>query len=155
MPWRHTGEWHCPIIFVSALETGKWLLPCPGRYIPGNIASGIHWIGDRLGLRAGTYPIQKTINLPLWELNPGRPASRYTDWAILTHNCYIIITIYYMRNYMLTYNITLLDLSGNSLLVRNPKIYYRVRRSPIAGTLSWTKWLLHCRSNYYPNLICW
>jgi hypothetical protein len=35
-----------PSFLTSALDGGEWLASRPGRFIPGEIAAGSHWIGD-------------------------------------------------------------------------------------------------------------
>jgi hypothetical protein len=45
------------------------------------IAPGTHWIGGWVGPRVGLDAMKRQI-FDCQEANPGRPARRYTDWAI-------------------------------------------------------------------------
>jgi hypothetical protein len=42
-----------PPFLTSALDGGDWSASCPRRFIPKEIASGIHWIGRCVDPRAG------------------------------------------------------------------------------------------------------
>jgi hypothetical protein len=59
-------------------------LHAPGALPPGERAPGSHWIGGWIGPRAGLDAVEKRKSLHCRESNPGRPARRYTDWAIPT-----------------------------------------------------------------------
>jgi hypothetical protein len=56
----------------------------PAALPPGKEHAGKHLIGGWVGLRAGLGAVEcrKKIPCPCRESNPGRPARRYTDWAI-------------------------------------------------------------------------
>jgi hypothetical protein len=41
------------IFLASVLAEGEWSALCPGRFIPGENAPGIHWIGGWVDQRAG------------------------------------------------------------------------------------------------------
>jgi hypothetical protein len=74
-----------------ALVGGEWSASRPCRFIPGETAPGTHWIGGWVGPRAGLDYVEKRKFLTLLglELRPSvvQPvASRYTDWAIPTHD---------------------------------------------------------------------
>jgi hypothetical protein len=62
---------------TSALVGGEWSASSPGRFTPGERASGTHWIGSWVGLRAGLDDMEKIQFFTLPELEPrpfGRPA---------------------------------------------------------------------------------
>jgi hypothetical protein len=42
-----------PSFSVSAPDGGQWSASRPGCFIPGERVPGIHWIGGRVGPRAG------------------------------------------------------------------------------------------------------
>jgi hypothetical protein len=66
------------IFLTSAVAGGEWSASRPGRFTPGERASGTHWIGGWVDLpRAGldTAKKRKFLTLPGLELRPlGRPA---------------------------------------------------------------------------------
>jgi hypothetical protein len=57
---------------TSALDGGEWSASCPGRYTPGERASGAHWIGGLVGPRTGLdeEKKRKILLLPGFELRP-------------------------------------------------------------------------------------
>jgi hypothetical protein len=72
------------IFLISVLAGGEQSVSRPGRFTPGERAAGTRLIGGCVNLRAG-LDMEKWIFLPpprleLWPF--GRPASRYTDYAI-------------------------------------------------------------------------
>jgi hypothetical protein len=70
-----------PPFLSSALDWGEWSASCPGRFTPGKIAPGTHWIGGWVGPITGLDSVDKKEILPLPEI-ANRPYSRrYTDWA--------------------------------------------------------------------------
>jgi hypothetical protein len=63
--------------FTSALVGGEWSASSAGRFTPGEIALGTHWIGDWMVLRIGLDDVDKEtfLNLSGLELRSlGRPA---------------------------------------------------------------------------------
>jgi hypothetical protein len=65
------------IFLTSALVGGEWSTSRPGRFTPGEIAPGTHWIVGLVDLRAGLDDLEKRkfLTLPGLELRPlGRPA---------------------------------------------------------------------------------
>jgi hypothetical protein len=65
------------IFLTSALVGGECSASRPGRFSPGEIAPGTHWIGGWVGPRAGLDDVQKRkfLTLPGLELPPlDRPA---------------------------------------------------------------------------------
>jgi hypothetical protein len=65
------------IFLTSALAGGEWSTSRPGRFNPGESASGTHWIGGCVDPRAGLDDVEKKrfLTLPRFELRPlGRPA---------------------------------------------------------------------------------
>jgi hypothetical protein len=76
------------IFLTSALVGGEWWPSRPGRFTPGERASGTHWLGGWVDLRAGLDDLEKRqfLTLPGLELRPlGRlttVASRYIEYAI-------------------------------------------------------------------------
>jgi hypothetical protein len=64
---------HCSV-FVTAVQE---ITSRRGRFTPGERASGTHWIGGWVDLRAGLDDLEKRkfLTLPRLELRPfGRPA---------------------------------------------------------------------------------
>jgi hypothetical protein len=53
-------------LLTSALDGDEWSASLPCRFAPGQTASGIHWIGGLVGLRAGLdgMKIRKFLPLP-------------------------------------------------------------------------------------------
>jgi hypothetical protein len=66
-----------------ALDGDEWPVLSPGRFIPGERASGTHWIGGLAGLRAGLGALEKNI-FPCRELNTTMQyvARHHVDWAV-------------------------------------------------------------------------
>jgi hypothetical protein len=58
------------IFFTSALAGGEWSASRPGRFIPGERASGTHWIGGWRDPKAGLDDMEKRkfLTLPGLEL---------------------------------------------------------------------------------------
>jgi hypothetical protein len=48
-----------PPFLTSALDGGEWSGSHPGRFIPGEIATGTHWMGGWVGPRAGLDAVEK------------------------------------------------------------------------------------------------
>jgi hypothetical protein len=65
-------------IFLTSVLVGcEWSASRSGRFIPGERATGTHWIGGWVGLRAGLDDMEKRnfLTLPGHKLRPlGRPA---------------------------------------------------------------------------------
>jgi hypothetical protein len=62
------------IFLTSALAGGEWSTSRPGRFTPGEIAPGTHWIGGWVGPRTAMEKKQ-FLTLPGLELRSlGRPA---------------------------------------------------------------------------------
>jgi hypothetical protein len=60
---------------TSALDGGEWSASRPGRFTPRERASGTHWKGGWVGLRAVLDAVVKRkIPSTLRESNPDRPA---------------------------------------------------------------------------------
>jgi hypothetical protein len=68
-----------PSFLTSALVGSEWSASRLGRFAPGEIAPGTHWIGGWMGPRIGLEAVQKRKILLCRESNPGRPARRYSD----------------------------------------------------------------------------
>jgi hypothetical protein len=51
--------------YASELVRGEWSASRSGRFIPGEIAPGTHWIGGWVGPRTGLDDVEKTKILPL------------------------------------------------------------------------------------------
>jgi hypothetical protein len=67
------------IFLNSALAVGEWSASRPGRFIPGERAPCIHWIGGCVDPRAGLDEVtkRKFLALPGLELRPlGCPSGR-------------------------------------------------------------------------------
>jgi hypothetical protein len=65
------------IFLTSALAGGEWSASRPGRFTPGERASGIHWIGGWVDHRAGLddFEKEKILELTVLEIRPlSRPA---------------------------------------------------------------------------------
>jgi hypothetical protein len=52
----------------------EWPASLPGRFTPGEIVPGAHWIGGWVGLRAGLEAVGKRKILPLQGIEP-RPSN--------------------------------------------------------------------------------
>jgi hypothetical protein len=50
------------IFLTSALVGGEWSTSRPGRFTPGERASGTHWIGGWVDLRAGLDDVEKILD---------------------------------------------------------------------------------------------
>jgi hypothetical protein len=81
------GEWRYSIThsLTSALDGGEWSATRPGRFTPRERASGTHWTGGWVGLRAVLDSVVKG-KIPSFrrQSNPRTPivqpvAQRYTD----------------------------------------------------------------------------
>jgi hypothetical protein len=63
---RHEDIWGSggivPPFLTLALDGGEWSASCPGRFIPGEIAPGTHWI-DWVGPRASLDAVEKVLLL--------------------------------------------------------------------------------------------
>jgi hypothetical protein len=86
MPWRHMGEWRYS---STILDLGtRWMCVASFKPLPlyprGYRPPGTHWTGSWVGPRAGLNAVGKRKILHSRGSNPGRPARRYTDWAIPT-----------------------------------------------------------------------
>jgi hypothetical protein len=55
---RSEGEGIVPPFLTLALDGGKWSASHPGRFTPGEIAAGSHWIGGWVGPRAGLDAVE-------------------------------------------------------------------------------------------------
>jgi hypothetical protein len=77
------GEWRYSSTFLDLgqLDGGEWSASCPGRFTPGERASGTHWIGW-LGFKVGLDAMEKRQILHCRESNPGR---RYTELSRLLY----------------------------------------------------------------------
>jgi hypothetical protein len=74
-----------PPFLTSALDGGEWSASLPCRFTRGERAPGTAWIGDRVDPRAGLDAAENRIILHCRELNPGRPARRYTELCCGEH----------------------------------------------------------------------
>jgi hypothetical protein len=73
------------IFFTSALVGSEWSASRLGRFTPGEEAPGTLWIEGWVCPTAGLEDVEKRKFLTLKGLelqHLGRPASRYTDYAI-------------------------------------------------------------------------
>jgi hypothetical protein len=71
---------HISPFLISALDEKEWSASLPFRFNPWNRAPGTHWRGGWVGLRAVMVAVEwKIISCLCRELNPDRPAARYTD----------------------------------------------------------------------------
>jgi hypothetical protein len=73
------------IFLTSALVGGKWSASRPGHFIPGERASGTHWIGGWVGPKASLDYVEKRkfLTLPGLELRPlGRPARNQSLYGL-------------------------------------------------------------------------
>jgi hypothetical protein len=68
-----------PLFLTSVLDRDEWSVPRPGRLTPGKRASGTHWIGGKVGPRAGLDAVQKRKGLSLEEIEPQPVTCLYTD----------------------------------------------------------------------------
>jgi hypothetical protein len=70
-----------PSFLTSALDGGEWLASRPGRFSPGEIDPGAHWIGDWVGPRAGLKAVKRKTLVSAGNLTPAvQPVVRhYTD----------------------------------------------------------------------------
>jgi hypothetical protein len=60
---------------TSALDRGEWSVSRPGRFTPGERASGPHWIGGCVGTRTSPDAVKMgTISCPCRKMNLRRPA---------------------------------------------------------------------------------
>jgi hypothetical protein len=59
-----------PPFLTSALDGGEGSVLCPCRFIPGERAPGIHWIGGWVGPRNGLKTINKKYLAPTGNLTP-------------------------------------------------------------------------------------
>jgi hypothetical protein len=60
-------------ILTLALAQGEWSASGPGRFTPGEIAPGTHWIGAWVGPRVGVDAVEKRKLLLCGGSNLGRP----------------------------------------------------------------------------------
>jgi hypothetical protein len=81
-----------PPFFTSALDVGEWPAWRSSRFNPGEIAPGNHWIGGCVGTGVGLEVVEKKKVWPCRKSNTGRPARRYTDWAIPTPTYLIVLS---------------------------------------------------------------
>jgi hypothetical protein len=58
------GEVKLHVLLISALDGGKWSDSRPGRFAPGEITPGTHWIGRWVGPRAGLDAVAKRKENP-------------------------------------------------------------------------------------------
>jgi hypothetical protein len=63
------------IFLTSALVRGEWSASRPGRFTPGEIAPGTHWIGGWVDPRAGLDDMEKRKFLTLPGLGAPTPQS--------------------------------------------------------------------------------
>jgi hypothetical protein len=64
--------------FLDLGTSSEWSASRPGRFTPGERATGTHWIGGWVDLRAGLHDLEKRkfLILPGLELRPlDRPAN--------------------------------------------------------------------------------
>jgi hypothetical protein len=84
------GEW--AYRSTSAVVGGELSASRPGRFIPGEIAPGAHWIGGWVGPRTGLDDVEKRklLTLPGLELRPlGRPARSQSLYQISVQNPFL------------------------------------------------------------------
>jgi hypothetical protein len=64
----------------------EWSASWPSRFTSRETASGIHWIGGLVGLRAGMDAGEKRINpcRELYLVRSARKLSHYIDWTTST-----------------------------------------------------------------------
>jgi hypothetical protein len=79
--WLHTS-------LTLTLYGSVWLASRPGRFTLEEGAPSTHWIGDRVGPRAGLDAVvkwKKLFSFPCLRSNPGRPSrSLVTVLAVVT-----------------------------------------------------------------------
>jgi hypothetical protein len=73
-----------PPFLISPLIEGDWSASHPGRFTPGEKASGTHFIGGWVGPRTGLYDVENEKSRPYRDSNSDpsvvQPvASRYTN----------------------------------------------------------------------------
>jgi hypothetical protein len=83
--------WGCrgiaPPFLTSVLDGGEWSASRSGRFIPGEGASGTHWMGGWVGPRAGLDRVKKSkISFSCRELNPGRPGRSPPLYRLSSYN---------------------------------------------------------------------
>jgi hypothetical protein len=80
------GEWRYGSTILDLGTRWRWVVSFTPRplYLPGERAPGTHWIGGWVGPKVGVDTVEKRKISHCRESNPGRPARRYTDWAIPT-----------------------------------------------------------------------
>jgi hypothetical protein len=83
-------HYHCWVyhaFLTLSVVWGEWSDLRPGRLTPRVRAVSIHFIGHRLGSRAGldAGAKKKNPNCRCRELNPGRPACNWRNWYIFKH----------------------------------------------------------------------
>jgi hypothetical protein len=99
--WRYSST-HS---LTSALDGSECSASRPGRFTPRERASGTHWVGGWVGLRAVLDAVVKRkIPSPHQESNPRNlmvqsVAQRYTDWAITGLFCIYGATHTWMVEY--------------------------------------------------------
>jgi hypothetical protein len=57
-----------PLFLSSTLDGGEWQASRPSRFIPGEIAPGIHWPGGWLCPKAGLGAVEKKKALSFLEI---------------------------------------------------------------------------------------
>jgi hypothetical protein len=85
MPWRRMWEWSYSSTFIYLDNRWRWMfIFTPRPLYAKERAPDTNWIGGWVGPRAGLDAVEwRKIVCPCRESNPGRPARRYTYWAIL------------------------------------------------------------------------
>jgi hypothetical protein len=86
---------------TSALAGGEWSASHPGRFTPGEIAPGTHWVGGWVDSRAGLDDVGKILDYR--DSNPGptviQPiAGRCTDYANYTYVGFEVLTAVVMKS---------------------------------------------------------
>jgi hypothetical protein len=141
------GEWMYRYTFFlsSALVGGEWSASRPGRFIPGERALGIHYIGGWVSRRAGLDDMEKRKFLPSQglELRPlGCPARSQSLYRLLCpgsrvyehvkkcmHDTYALLFQYlrivkFHENSVLTWNSSV---SWNFSLARYARVTFQMR----------------------------